>query len=182
MRRTERRKSQTVHFQEFCESCAQNKASEISTMHFHKFWDSCAQNKMSEISTNAPSGILGLPCVEQHVGNLNKWTFMNSWTPVRRTRRRKSQKMNVQQLWDSCAQNKTSEIYKKLNFQKLWDSCAQNKTSGIQTKTTRSEFVGLPCAEQNVEYLKKCTVRISGTLAPGSGPSRAWAQGPGPGP
>ena len=41
---------------------------------------------------------------------LKKRTFRNSGTPVRRTRRRKSKKMDFQELWDSRAQNKTSEI------------------------------------------------------------------------
>ena len=77
---------------------------------------------------NGLSGILGLLCAEQDVGNLNKCAFRNSGTPVRRTRRRKSPKMHLQGLWDSCAQNKTSEISKK-------------SLSGIP---------GLPCAEQNV--------------------------------
>ena len=80
-----------------------------------EFWESCAQNKTSEISKNALSGILGLLWAEQNVGNLKngltgmlgllrteqdignikKCTFRNYGTPVRRTRRRKSQKMNT---------------------------------------------------------------------------------------
>ena len=40
-------------------------------------------------SKNGLSGILGLLCEEQNVGNLKKWTFRISGTPVRRTRRRK---------------------------------------------------------------------------------------------
>ena len=88
-------------------------------MHVQEFWDSCAQNKTSEIS--------------------KKCTSRNSGTPVRRTRRRKSQKMNFQDFLDSCAQNKTSEI----------------PTNGL------SGFVGLLCAEQNVINLKKCTFRNS---------------------
>ena len=50
MRGTERRKSQKLHFQEF--------------------WDSCAQNKTSEISINALSRILGLLRAEHSVGYL----------------------------------------------------------------------------------------------------------------
>ena len=60
VRRTRRRKSQKMNFQEFWDSWAQNKTSEISENHFPEFWDSCAQNKTSEISTDALSGILGL--------------------------------------------------------------------------------------------------------------------------
>ena len=116
---------------------------------FQEFWDSCAQNKTSEISKTALSGILGLLCAEQNVGNLKKCSFMNSGTPVRRTRRRKSQEMDCREFWDSCAQNRTSEISKKctfrnsgtpvrrterqksqnMHFQDFWDSCAKNKTS-----------------------------------------------------
>ena len=83
VRRTKRRTSQDMHFQEF--------------------WDSCAQNKTSEISNNGLSRILGLLCA--NVGNLKKWIVRNSGTPVRRTRRRKSQQIGFQEFWDSCAMN-----------------------------------------------------------------------------
>ena len=73
VRRTRRRKSQKMHFQEF--------------------WDYCAQDKASEISKIALSGIMGLLCAEQNVRNLEKNTCRNSGTPVRRTERRKSQKL-----------------------------------------------------------------------------------------
>ena len=76
------------------------------------FWDSCAQNKTSEISNNGFSGILGLLCAEEDVGNLRKCTFKNSGTPARRTHRRTSKKMTFQEYWDSSPQNKTSEISK----------------------------------------------------------------------
>ena len=59
-------------FQEFWDSCAQNKTSEISKMDFQEFWDSCAQNKTSEISKADIVIIYG--------------------SSVRRTKRRKSQK------------------------------------------------------------------------------------------
>ena len=75
---------------------------------------------------------------------------------MRRTKRRKSQKMHFQEVWDSCAQKKTSEIsknelsgmlgllcaeqdvrnIKKMHFQEFWDSCAQNKTSEISKTCT----------------------------------------------
>ena len=61
-------------------------------------------------SKNGLSRILGLLCAEQDVGNLKTCTFRNSRIPLTRARRRKSQKMNFQELWDSCAQEKTSEI------------------------------------------------------------------------
>ena len=96
------------------------------------FWDSCAQNKTSEILKNA-----------------------------------------FQEFWDSCAQNKASEVSKH-DFQEFWDSCAQNKTAEISNKCTFINFgtlvrttklqkskkcvpgiLGLLCAEQNVEDLKK---------------------------
>ena len=54
-------------------------------MDFYGFWDSCAQNMTSEVSKNALSRNLGLLCAEQDVGNLKKWTFRNSGTPVRST-------------------------------------------------------------------------------------------------
>ena len=66
----------------------------IQKVHLQDFWDSCAQNKTSEISRNALSGVLGLLCAEQDVGNLKKCTSRNYGTPVRSTERRKSQKLH----------------------------------------------------------------------------------------
>ena len=120
-------------------------------MHVHNFWDSSAQNKTPEISTLVLSYIMGLLCAEQNVRNLEKCTLINYGTPVRTTRRQKSQKMHLQEIWDSCAQNKTSEISTKIHFQEFWDSSAQNNVlSGIP---------GLLCAEQNVGNLKNCTFK-----------------------
>ena len=136
MRRTKRRKSQQMHFQEFWDSCAQNKTSELNKntvknsrarvrrtkrrkyqqIDFQELWDSCAQDKTSKISKHALSGILGLLCAEQDVGNLKKCTVKNSGTPARRTQRRISQNMTFQEIWDSGWQNKTSEISKKCTF------------------------------------------------------------------
>ena len=39
-------------------------------MHFQEFWDSCAQNKTSEISKTTLPGILLLLRADQNVGNL----------------------------------------------------------------------------------------------------------------
>ena len=131
-------------------------------MHCQKVWEPGSQNRTSEISNNALSGILRLLCAEQGVGNLKKWTFWNSGTPGRKTERRKSRKLHYQELWDSCAQNKTSEIstnalsgimgllgaeqdagnLNKNHFQEFWDSCAQNKTSEISTNAL-SGILGL---------------------------------------
>ena len=86
---------------------------------------------------------MGLLCAEQNVGNLKQCTFRNSGTPVRKTKRRKSQKMHVQEFWDSCALNNASEI----------------STNAL------SEIMELLCAEQNVGDFKQCTFRNSGTLA-----------------
>ena len=49
-----------------------------------------------------------------------------------------------------------------MHCQELWDSCAQNETSYI-SKMWLSGILGLPCAEQNVRNLKKCTFRNYGT-------------------
>ena len=131
MRGTKRRQLQTLHFQDFC--------------------DSCAQNKTSEISTTALSGIQGFLRAEQHVGNLSKCIFRNPWTPVCRTKRRKSQKhallgvlgflcaeQNVGNLKKSPFRNSGTPVRRtrrrksqKMDFQDFWDSCAHNKTSEI---------------------------------------------------
>ena len=100
-----------------------------------------AEQDVGNLNKNARSGIMGLLCAEQNVGNLRKWTFGNSGAPVRRTKGRKSQKMDFQEFWDSCAQNKTSEI-------------STNALSGI---------LGLLCAEQDVGNLKNDFLRIRGT-------------------
>ena len=52
----------------------------------------CAEQDVGNLQ-NGLSGILELLCAEQDVGNLKKWTFRNSGTPVRRTERRKYQKL-----------------------------------------------------------------------------------------
>ena len=119
VRRTTSRKYQQLHFREFWDSCAQNKASEISkTCTFRNSRTLvrrttrrssqkhavsgivgllCAEQDVGNLK-NGLSGILGLLCAEQDVGNLNKWTFRNSGTPVRRTRRRKYQQMHFQEF------------------------------------------------------------------------------------
>ena len=127
VRRTKRRKSPKMNFQEFWDSCAQNNTSEISIMDFQEFWDSCAQNKTSEISTNGLSGILGLLCAEQDFGNVKKCIVIIYGTSVRRKERRKPQKTHFQEFEDACAQNKTN----KNHFQKILDSCTLNATANI---------------------------------------------------
>ena len=148
MRRTRRRKSQKIcTFRNYGIPVRRTKRWNSKKMHFQEFWDSCAQNKTSEISKNALVGVLGLLCAEQNVGNLKKWTFRSSGTPVRRTKRRKSQAMHFYEFWDTCAQNKTSEI----------------------SKNVLSGSLGLLCAEQNVGNIKKCTLKNSGTPVRGTG-------------
>ena len=108
-------------------------------LQFQTLWDSCAQNNTSEISTNCTFKKSGTPVRrtkrrksgELHI-HFKKYTFKNSGPPVRRTTRRKSKKMHCQESWDSCAQNKTSEISK-------------NALLGI---------LGLLCTELNVGNLK----------------------------
>ena len=90
---------------------------------------------------NGLSGILGPLCAEQDVGNLRKWTLRNSGTPVHSTRRRKSKKMNFQDCWDSCAQNKTLEI----------------------SKNALPRILGLLCAEQNVGNIPNLAFKNPGT-------------------
>ena len=85
-------------------------------------------------------------------------TFRNSGTPVRSTRRRKSQKMHFQEFWDSCAQNKASEISKKMTF----------RDSGTPVRRTRRRKYR-KCIFRNSgthktsEILNKCTFKTSRT-------------------
>ena len=114
VRRTRRRKSPKMDFQEFWDSCAQNKTSEISKRDLSRITGLLsAEKNVGNLKQNALSRTLGLPCAEQTVGNLKKMSFRNSGTPVRRTKRRKSQNMHFREPWDSCAQNKPSEVSKK---------------------------------------------------------------------
>ena len=106
------------------------------------------------------AGPLGLLCAEQNVVHLKKSTFRIYGTSARRTKRRKSQKMHVQEIWASCVQNKTgksqdmhfqnfryscaqsktSEISRHVHFQEFWDSCARDKTSEISTNAVSVFF------------------------------------------
>ena len=92
------------------------KRQKYQTMNVQELWDSYAQNKTSEISNSELSRIMGLLCAEQNVGNLKKMHFRISGTTVRRTKRRKYQKMYFHEFWDVGAQNKTSEL-SKMHFQ-----------------------------------------------------------------
>ena len=96
---------------------------------------------------------MGRLCAEQDVGNLKKCTFRNCGTPGRRTRRRKSQKLHLQELWDFCAQNNTLEISKTALSRIMGLLCAEQKL-GISTNAL-SGILGLLCAEQDVGNLKK---------------------------
>ena len=86
--------------------------------------------------------------------------FRNYGTPVRRTRRRKSQKMYFQEFWDSCAQSQTSEISTTALSGILGLLCAEQDVGNL--KKTLLGMLGLLCAEQNVGHLKKCTLKNSG--------------------
>ena len=121
-------------------------------MHFQEIWDSCAQNKTLEISTNALSAILGLLCAEQDVGNIKKCTFMNYGAPGRRTRRRKSQEKDTFRNYGTPVRRTRRRQSQKMQFQEFWDSCAQNKASEI-SRNALSGILGLLCAEQNVENI-----------------------------
>ena len=103
VRRTDRRKSQKLHFQEF--------------------WDSCAQYKTSEISKHALSGLPGLLCAEQDVDNLKKMHCQELWDSCAHNKTSKISKHHFQELWDSCAQNKMSEISKNEHiWAHMWDT------------------------------------------------------------
>ena len=87
-----------------------------------------------------------------------KCSFRNSGTPVRRTTRRKSQKMDFHELWDSCAQNKTSEFSNNGLLGIMGLLCAEQNVGNI--KHALSCFFGLRLAEQNVGNLKTCYLWI----------------------
>ena len=113
MRRTRRQKSQKMHFQEFWNSCAQNKTSEISKHTLSRILGLlCAEQDVGNLNKNVLSGILGLLCAEQNVGNLKK--------------------MHFQEFWDSCAQNKASEISKNELSEILGLLCAEQDVGNIE--------------------------------------------------
>ena len=69
-----------MDFQEFWDSCAQSNTSEISRIARSRITILRAQNKTSEVSKNALSKIMGPPCAEQNVGNLNKLYGVHKWS------------------------------------------------------------------------------------------------------
>ena len=82
-------------------------------MDFQEFLDSCVQNKTSEISKKGLSGYLGLLCAEESVGNFQQIHVQELCDPCAQTKKTsESQKLHFQEFWDSCAQNKASEISK----------------------------------------------------------------------
>ena len=103
-------------------------------MDFEKFWDYCAQNKMSEISKNALSGILGLLCAEQDVGNT---------------------KMDFQEF---CRQNKASEVSKNALPGILGLLCAEQDVGNLKKCIFRNSGT-----RKTSELSKKCTVKNSET-------------------
>ena len=104
VRRTRRRKSKKMHCQEFWDSCAQNKTSKITKTTLS------GNLELRKSQKNALSGNLGLLCAEQNVGNF------------------KNELSGIPGLL--CAEQDVGNL-KKMHFQELWDSCAQNKTSEI---------------------------------------------------
>ena len=111
-------------------------------MNFQELWDSYAQNKTSEI--------------------LKKMTFNNCGTPVRRTKRRKSQQKLTFGISGTAVRRTKRRKSKNMDFQEFGDACAQNKTSEI-SRNALSEILRLLCAEQDVGNVKKCIVIMYGT-------------------
>ena len=62
---------------------------------------------------------MGLLCAKQGVGNLNKWTFRNSGTPVRRTRRRKSQKLHFLEVSTDIVAAAQLRRHQAINVQQM---------------------------------------------------------------
>ena len=131
MRRTKRQKFPKYTCVNSGAPVCRTNVGNLNRRYIQELRDAWAQNKMSENSKHELSRIMGLMCAEQDVGNLKNCPSHNSGTPGRRTRRRKSKNMHVQELWDSCAQNNTSEISK-------------NRLSGI---------LGLLCFSRNMGLL-----------------------------
>ena len=134
VRRTKRRQSQKMNFQEFWDSCAQNKTSEISTKcTFRNSGTPVRRTRRRKPQTNALPGILGLLFAGQNVGNLKTRTFRNSGTPFRRTKRKTFQDAHFLNFGGSGSQNKN----------------LRNRKHAL------SDFVGLWAAEHDVEQINK---------------------------
>ena len=82
---------------------------------------------------------------------------------MRRTKRRKYQKCTFIIIGTPVRRTKR-QTYQQLHFQKFWDSCAENKTSDISPNAL-SEILERWLAEQDVGHLEHCTFRNYGTLA-----------------
>ena len=107
---------------------------------------------------------MGLLCAEQDVGNLKKCTSRNSGTPVRRATRQTSQTNVLSGIPGLlCAEPNVGNI-QQMNLQESWDSCAQNKTSEISNKWTFKNS-GTPVRRRKRrKYQTKCRFRNYGTL------------------
>ena len=101
---------------------------------------------------------MGLLCAEQNVRLLKIYTFINCGTPVRRTKRQKSQTCMFITSGTPVRRTTHRKCQKQIRVHELWDSCAQNNTSEI-SKHALSRTLGLLCAEQTVGNLKKCALR-----------------------
>ena len=124
-------------------------------------WPAVRRRQRRKFQKNALSEIMGLLCVEQNVRNIEKCTFRYSGTPVRRTRRRRSQKMHFREFWDSCAQNRTSEISKNALPIILGLLCAEQDVGNLNNYTSRNSAT--PVHRPKRRKYNKCTFRIPGT-------------------
>ena len=103
-----------------------------------------------------------LRCLGQNFFS-KKRTFRKFGTPVRRTRRRKSQKNALSRIMGLlCAEQDVGNLKKTLSGI-LRLLCAEQGVGNL--KNVLSGILGLLCAEQNVGNLKKWTFRTSGTPA-----------------
>ena len=122
-RRTKRRKSQKMHFQEFWDSCAQNKTSETSTRGSPS---SATIVILGDLQEYLVTWRLGKPFLGNHrntwgsigiPGNLEAGEpFCNSFLSRQEPHYAKAclgNALHFDEFWDSCAQNKTSEISKR---------------------------------------------------------------------
>ena len=101
----------------------------------------------------------GTPTRRTKYRKFQNCTFKNVGTPARRTRRRKFQEKCTFRNYGTPVRRAKLRKSRKLHVQEFWDFCPQNNTSEISTNAL-SEIMGLLYVEHNVGNLKRCTYKI----------------------
>ena len=158
MRRTRCRKSKKRIFRNCGTPGRSTKRQKSHKMTFRNYGTPVRRTRRR---TTQKHDFVGLLCVEQNVRNPKTLTFRKYGNPVRRTRLWKSKGKCISKDSGTPVRRRKRRKAQKMDFQEFWDCCAQNKTSENSTHGL-SRILGLLWAEQDAANLNRCTFRISG--------------------